>query len=75
MCLGEVVRVVGLRPGLAAWVRSERGQAEISLLPLDGPVSEGDWLLVHSGFAVARLTDHEAHETLAARNQAREASR
>ena len=70
MCLGEIVQVVALRPGLAASVRSERGQAEISLLPLDGPVAEGDWLLVHSGFALGRLDAAQAEAALAARNPA-----
>ena len=34
----------------------------MSLLTLDEPVTPGDWVLVHSGFALGRLTADEAHE-------------
>ncbi|MDT0166439.1 HypC/HybG/HupF family hydrogenase formation chaperone [Actinotalea sp. AC32] len=39
----------------------------VSLLALDGPVAEGDWLLVHAGLALERLTEAEAREALALR--------
>jgi hydrogenase expression/formation protein HypC len=34
----------------------------VSLLTLDGAVAPGDWLQVHSGYALARLTDEERRE-------------
>jgi hydrogenase maturation factor len=39
----------------------------VSLLTLDQPVRPGDWLLVHAGFALARLTEAQAVEALALR--------
>ncbi len=42
----------------------------VSLLALEGPVAVGDWLLVHSGFALERLTDAEARAALALRSGA-----
>jgi hydrogenase maturation factor len=31
----------------------------VSLVVLDGPVRAGDWLLVHSGLAIAPLADDD----------------
>jgi hydrogenase assembly chaperone HypC/HupF len=69
VCLGEVVQVVAMLPdrqvetGGAPGGRSTR----VSLLALEGPVAVGDWLLVHSGFALERLTDAEARAALTLR--------
>ncbi|MFN2345827.1 MAG: HypC/HybG/HupF family hydrogenase formation chaperone [Dermatophilaceae bacterium] len=41
----------------------------ISLLTLDEPVAAGDWVVVHSGFALQRLDHHEAADALWLRSQ------
>lgn len=72
MCLGEVVRV---RATLADRVVEVEGAAgarttRASLLTIEGPVAVGDWLLVHSGFALERLTEAEARTALTLRSGA-----
>ena len=62
MCLGEVVQVVEVAPDGLVLARAGTRTLRISLLTLDGPVAPGDWVLVHSGFALARLSAAEALE-------------
>jgi len=59
MCLGEIVRVMSVTGVATAHVVGERGEADVALLALDHPVDKGDWVLVHSGFALAVLTDDD----------------
>ncbi len=37
---------------------------EASLMILDDPVEVGDFVIVHAGFAISRLDEEEARETL-----------
>jgi hydrogenase expression/formation protein HypC len=67
MCLGQVCRTTALLGGDTALVRDGSRELPVSLLTLDEPVHEGDWLLVHAGFALARLTGRQAREALAIR--------
>ncbi|HEY0952827.1 HypC/HybG/HupF family hydrogenase formation chaperone [Nocardioides sp.] len=63
MCLGELAEVVGVDTGTAAQVRVGGRAGTVSLLTLPDPgvpVAPGDWLLVHAGFALARLTAEDA---------------
>lgn len=62
MCLGEVVQVVEVVPDGLVLARAGTRTLQVSLLTLDGPVVPGDWVLAHSGFALARLTAVEALE-------------
>jgi hydrogenase expression/formation protein HypC len=62
MCLGEVGQVLDVEGGAQARVRLGDRVRTVSLLALDAPVGTDDWVLVHSGFALARLTDDEARE-------------
>jgi hydrogenase assembly chaperone HypC/HupF len=62
MCLGEVVQVVEVAPDGLVLARAGTRTLQISLLTLDGSVVPGDWVLVHSGFALARLSAAEALE-------------
>jgi hydrogenase expression/formation protein HypC len=55
--------------------RVDRRVLTVSLLTLDGPVAPGDWLQVHSGFALARLTDKERREAELIRNTMKEEGR
>jgi hydrogenase expression/formation protein HypC len=60
MCLGEVGQVVEVTVGDVAEVRTGGRVRTVSLLAADAPVATGDWVLIHSGFALARLTADEA---------------
>lgn len=66
MCLGEVGRVEQVRPP-SALVRVGDRSVEVSLLALDGALADGDWVLVHAGFALERLDPAEAADALALR--------
>ena len=67
MCLGEVAQVVQLGPGSSALVRSAQRTATVSLLTLAEVVVPGDWVVFHSGFALARVSAEEAAEATAIR--------
>lgn len=62
MCLGELAEVTRVTGPARAAVRVGARTVIVSLLTLpdNAPVAPGDWLLVHAGFALARLTPHEA---------------
>ncbi|MDQ2749402.1 MAG: HypC/HybG/HupF family hydrogenase formation chaperone [Actinomycetota bacterium] len=72
MCLGipgQVVEVTD-EAGRLAKVDVNGVQRIISIRLLDGqPLDPGDWVLVHVGFAMARIDQHEADLTLAAVKQ------
>jgi hydrogenase maturation factor len=59
MCLGDLAQVTDLVDEQTVRARVGDRLVTVSLLTLDGPVSPGEWLQVHSGFALARLTDDE----------------
>ena len=62
MCLGELAQVLCLRGPEAVDVRGAGRRLTVSLLTLEDPrsVAVGDRLLVHSGYALARLSAQEA---------------
>jgi len=62
MCLGEIGRVLSHTDGATAEVSVGPRRLRVSLLTLDGPVAVGEWLLVHSGFALKRLDPSTAEE-------------
>ena len=62
MCLGELGQVQEVRGDGVAEVRVGDRARTVSLLTLDDPVTPGDWVLIHSGFALSRLTADEARE-------------
>lgn len=70
MCVSDVGRVVELEPGGWARVADRDGSTRrISIAPLTltgEEVAVGDWVLVHTGFAVERLSDAEATDHIAA---------
>ncbi len=66
MCLGELAEVIEM--GAANALVSGSGRTRtVSLLTLTDPVTPGDWVIIHSGFALARLTADEAREATALR--------
>lgn len=68
MCLGELAQVTDLVDDRTVHARVGPRVVTVSLLTLDGPVVPGEWLQVHSGFALARLTEEERLEAERIRN-------
>ena len=64
MCLAIPVRVVELRDEATAIVDLDGIRREISLALVDG-VEIGDYVILHVGYALARLDPAEAERTLA----------
>jgi len=63
MCLGIPGKIISITGDLAS-VGFSGVSREVSLL-LCPEASEGDYVLVHVGFAIQRLEEREALETLA----------
>lgn len=69
MCLGipgQVVEIVDRDGGLAT-VDVSGVRRSISIALVDepaAPIEHGDWVLVHVGFALARIDEEQARETL-----------
>jgi hydrogenase expression/formation protein HypC len=70
MCLSEAARVIRVAGDVAVVeLRGARRQVPLVLLTYEGEaVGEGDWLLLHTGLAVARITAAEAAEVNAIRD-------
>ena len=70
MCLGipgQVVEIVDRDAGLAK-VDISGVRREVSVALVDepaAPIELGDWVLIHVGFALARIDEDDARETLA----------
>lgn len=60
MCLEFPVELVDIRTDGSARGLAEGRTVEISLLTLDEPVSAGDWVVAHAGFALHRITSAQA---------------
>ena len=63
MCLGvpmEVLRIAGNR----AWVSAGGTKREIRLNIIDERPEVGDYVIVHAGFAIHRIDEEVAKETL-----------
>ena len=75
MCLGDLAQVINVVDDRT--VRAGVGDriVTVSLLTLDEPVATGDWLQIHSGFALARLTEEEWREAARIRNTPQEEHR
>ncbi len=71
MCLGipgQIVEIVDTENRVAKVdVSGVRRNVDVGLL-WEGPdaVGIGDWVLIHVGFAISRIDEAEAHETLRA---------
>jgi hydrogenase expression/formation protein HypC len=72
MCLGEIGQVSSLIDETTAEVAVGPRRSRVSLLTLDGRVAVGEWLLVHSGFALARLDPAAADEAQRIRSTGQE---
>lgn len=67
MCVSRLHRVLSCDGGDRATVVDAEGrQGLVSLLALDGPAPRpGEWLVVHSGYAIDRVADDDARLALA----------
>ena len=70
MCLGIPGQIVAITDPAALRAKVDvdgvRREISVALIGLDGPEGArvGDWVLVHVGFAMARIDEAEARETL-----------
>lgn len=68
MCLAVPIKVIELFDGQMAVGEQFGVQVDFSTALLDN-VELGDYVLVHTGIAIERLDEAEAHETLAVWDQ------
>jgi hydrogenase expression/formation protein HypC len=65
MCLGLPGRIVEIPPGGdVARVEVAGVLRDIDIGLLDGPFVPGDYILIHSGFALERMSPDEARDAL-----------
>ena len=64
MCLAIPARIVELLPGDACRVELGGVRKEVSLALIDG-AAVGDYVIVHVGYALSKLDQDEAEQTLA----------
>lgn len=66
MCLSRLHKVVRLGDGSAVVRSADGSERAVSLLALEGEAPEvGDWLVVHSGYAIGRADAAEAEAVAA----------
>jgi hydrogenase maturation factor len=69
MCLGELGQVRAVMADGALLIESGRRTSTVSAMVLDQSAGIGDWVVTHAGFALAVLTDEEAHEAMLVRGE------
>lgn len=74
MCLAIPGLIVELDPAAAsARIDVAGARRDVSVLLLGDDVAIGDWVVVHVGFAIAKVDEAEAERTLALLGEALEA--
>ncbi|MBI4669196.1 MAG: HypC/HybG/HupF family hydrogenase formation chaperone [Elusimicrobia bacterium] len=68
MCLGAPGRIIEVN-GSVAVADFWGARRQVRLDTVDEPVKPGDYVLVHVGFALRRIPEKEAEETLALYNE------
>ncbi|MDD2582894.1 MAG: HypC/HybG/HupF family hydrogenase formation chaperone [Desulfuromonadaceae bacterium] len=63
MCLGVPMKIVS-RDGDTVVAEVDGVQREASIMLLNEEVAVGDYIIVHAGFAISRLDEEYAEETL-----------
>lgn len=64
MCVGVPMQVISIE-GDQAVAEVDGVKREASLMLLDQEVKVGDFVIVHAGFAISKLDQEDARETLA----------
>jgi hydrogenase expression/formation protein HypC len=67
--LAEVLAVTG--PDAAEVRAGDGGVRTVSLLTLEEEIAPGDWLVVHAGFALSRISADQAGEAASIRGSGR----
>jgi hydrogenase expression/formation protein HypC len=62
MCIALPYRVVDVPDPATAVVSRQGVTTTVSLLTADTTIAAGDWVLVHSGLVLARLSDEDARQ-------------
>ena len=65
MCVGVPMQVVSIDNNGSAVTEMDGVRREASLMLLSDEVKVGDFVIVHAGFAISRLDEEDARETLA----------
>jgi hydrogenase expression/formation protein HypC len=68
MCLGVPMQIISI-DGTDIVAEIDGVRRDASIMILDDPVEVGDFVIVHAGFAISRLDEEEARETLALMRQ------
>ncbi|SNB45379.1 HypC/HybG/HupF family hydrogenase formation chaperone [Geobacter sp. DSM 9736] len=63
MCVGVPMRIIGIE-GTNAVAEIDGVRREASLMLMDEEVGGGDFIVVHAGFAISRLDEEDALQTL-----------
>jgi hydrogenase expression/formation protein HypC len=63
MCVGVPMRIISIE-GDNAVAEIDGVKRQASLMLLDQELAVGDYVIVHAGFAISRLDEAEAEETL-----------
>ena len=63
MCLGVPMQILEINDDMVV-AEIDGVQREASLMMLGEPVTVGDYVIVHAGFAISRIDPAEAEETL-----------
>lgn len=61
MCVGLSAKVVRIQDGMAM-VDADGARREISVQLMDD-LEPGDYVMVHAGIAISKITDEDDHET------------
>lgn len=61
MCVGLSAKVVKIQDGMAM-VDASGARREVSVQLMDD-LEPGDYVMVHAGIAIAKITDEDEHET------------
>ena len=63
MCLGIPSKIISIE-GIKATIDVYGAQRDINIMLLEDQVKLGDYVLVHAGFAIQKLQENDAKETL-----------
>jgi len=69
MCVGVPMQVISI-DGDQAVTEIDGVKREASLMLLDQEVNLGDFVIIHAGFAISKLDEEDARETLALMREA-----
>ena len=62
MCLGIPMKIIEIHENMG-YVEINNVKREIGLMLIEDP-QIGDWVIVHAGFAISKLEEYEAEESL-----------